>query len=176
MKQYNSIQEAVLDLFGNEITAVQSVSGGDINRAYRFSIGGKAVFMKANSKDNLPFFLAEAAGLETITETKTIRVPEILGAGTDKQYGSFLLLEWCQGKSSPKFFENFGHQLAAMHLADTDGFLDTGKFGYYQDNYIGSSKQETLYMILGLNSSGIAGLLRNSEERQIISILQTAGE
>ena len=33
MKQYNSIQEAVLDLFGNEITAVQSVSGGDINRA-----------------------------------------------------------------------------------------------------------------------------------------------
>ena len=141
MKQYNSIQEAVLDLFGNEITAVQSVSGGDINRAYRLSISGKPVFMKANSKDNLPFFLAEAAGLETIAETNTIRVPKILGVGTDQKYGSFLLLEWCQGKPSPKFFENFGHQLAAMHLSNTENLIETGKFGYYQDNYIGSSKQ-----------------------------------
>ena len=141
MKQYNSIQEAVLDLFGNEITAVQSVSGGDINRAYRLSISGKPVFMKANSKDNLPFFLAEAAGLETIAETNTIRVPKILGVGTDQKYGSFLLLEWCQGKPSPKFFENFGHQLAAMHLSSTENLIETGKFGYYQDNYIGSSKQ-----------------------------------
>ena len=33
MKQYHSVQETILDLFGNEITAVQSVSGGDINRA-----------------------------------------------------------------------------------------------------------------------------------------------
>ena len=142
MKQYDSVQEAILDLYGDEINSVQPVSGGDINRAYRLSISGKAVFMKANSRENLPFFLAEAAGLETIAETKTIRVPEILATGTDKQYGSFLLLEWCQGISSKKFFENFGYQLAAMHLADTDGFLDTGKFGYYQDNYIGSSKQE----------------------------------
>lgn len=33
MKLYHSVQETILDLFGNEITAVQSVSGGDINRA-----------------------------------------------------------------------------------------------------------------------------------------------
>ena len=83
MKQYLSVREAVLDLFGAEISYVQPVSGGDINRAYRLTINEIDVFMKANSRENLPFFLAEAAGLETIAETKTICVPKILGAGTD---------------------------------------------------------------------------------------------
>ena len=142
MKQYLSVREAVLDLFGAEISSVQPVTGGDINRAYRLTINEINVFMKANSRENLPFFLAEAAGLETIAETKTICVPKILGAGTDQKYGSFLLLEWCQGISSKTFFETFGHQLAAMHLADTRNILESGKYGYYQDNYIGSSKQE----------------------------------
>ena len=47
MKQYDSLQKAILDLYGDEINSVQPVSGGDINRSYRLSISGKAVFMKA---------------------------------------------------------------------------------------------------------------------------------
>ena len=51
MKQYLSVREAVLDLFGAEISYVQPVSGGDINRAYRLTINEIDVFMKANSRE-----------------------------------------------------------------------------------------------------------------------------
>ena len=43
MKQYLSVREAVLDLFGAEISSVQPVTGGDINRAYRLTINGNNI-------------------------------------------------------------------------------------------------------------------------------------
>ena len=141
MKTYQSLNEATQDLYESNVTSVQPVSGGDINQAYRLIIDGTSVFMKANSRQNTAFFAAEAAGLETLSETGTIRVPGVLGMGTDRQYGAFLLLEWSQGVQGKGFFEHFGRNLAHMHLADTTDYLDNGKYGYYKDNYIGSTKQ-----------------------------------
>ena len=141
MKLYQSLHDAIQDLFGTDVASAQPVSGGDINQAYRLDINGTFVFMKANSRQNTAFFAAEAAGLETISETGTIRVPGVLGSGTDKQYGAFLLLEWSQGVQGKLFFEHFGRNLARMHLADTSDYLENGKYGYDQNNYIGSSKQ-----------------------------------
>ena len=112
MKTYQSLNEATQDLYESNVTSVQPVTGGDINRAYRLEIAGISVLMKANSRQN-----------------------------TALQYGAFLLLEWSQGVQGKGFFEHFGRNLAHMHLADTTDYLDNGKYGYYKDNYIGSSKQ-----------------------------------
>ena len=140
MKQYESLDSALADLFGTEVYSVQPVFGGDINRAFRLRVHDQSVFMKANRRENQLFFSAEISGLDAIRRTGTIRVPETLAFGTDRQYGAFLLLEWCQGSPNRDSYENFGRNLAAMHKADTSGIVNG--FGFPEDNYIGAAKQE----------------------------------
>ena len=140
MVQFESLRSALAELSGSEEYSVQPVFGGDINRAFRLTANGRNIFMKANRKENEAFFASETAGLDAIRKTKTICVPETLGRGTDGRYGAFLLLEWCEGRQSRKFFENFGHQLAAMHRAETSKIVK--KYGFPEDNFIGAGKQE----------------------------------
>ena len=140
MVQFESLRSALAELSGSEEYSVQPVFGGDINRTFRLTANGRNIFMKANRKENEAFFASEIAGLDAIRKTKTICVPETLGRGTDGRYGAFLLLEWCEGRQSRKFFENFGHQLAAMHRAETSKIVK--KYGFPEDNFIGAGKQE----------------------------------
>ena len=142
MKRFDSFSGAARELFDGCTPAVCPVSGGDINRAYRLTAAGKSVFMKANRKENAPFFDAEVSGLEAIERTGTIRVPEVLGLGTDERYGAFLLLEWAEGRPGKAFYEHFGHSLAAMHLTDASAFVHGGLFGFDADKYIGAGEQE----------------------------------
>ena len=139
MVQFESLRSALAELSGSEEYSVQPVFGGDINRAFRLTANGRNIFMKANRKENEAFFASETAGLDAIRKTETICVPETLGRGTDDRYGAFLLLEWCEGRQSRKFFENFGHQLAAMHRAETSKIVK--KYGFPEDNFIGAGKQ-----------------------------------
>lgn len=140
MKQYESLHSALLDLAGSDEFSALPVYGGDINRAYRLTVDGRSIFMKSNRNENVQFFDPEISGLNAIRRTGTIRVPETICSGKDSQYGSFLLLEWCQGNPGKEFFENFGHNLAAMHLADTSGTVRG--FGFPEDNFIGAGYQE----------------------------------
>ena len=140
MKKYESLHAALLDLAGSDEFSAQPVYGGDINRAYKLTLNGRSIFMKANRNENARFFDPEISGLYAIRRTGTIRVPETICSGQDGQYGSFLLLEWCQGNPGKEFFENFGHNLAAMHLADTSGTVRV--YGFPEDNFIGAGKQE----------------------------------
>ena len=140
MEQFESLRDALIELFGSDEYFAAPVFGGDINRAFKLTVNGRNVFMKANWKENEAFFASETAGLDAIRKTETIRVPETLAWGTDGRYGAFLLLEWCEGRQSEEFFENFGHQLAAMHRADT-GKIVRG-YGFPEDNFIGAGKQE----------------------------------
>ncbi len=141
---YASLAEAIRASFGGlSVAGVSGVSGGDINRAYRLTLSdGTDVFMKANTRSNLPFFTAEARGLAAIAAAGAIRTPELLGVGTDGRYGAFLLLRWAAGgQRSGRYWENFGHSLAAMHLADTEGLVPGGRFGFAEDNFIGAGRQ-----------------------------------
>ena len=139
-----SIAESINRIFGRnaEIRSAERISGGDINRAYRLETDDGSFFMKANTKENRDFFRAEVAGLEAVSSTKTIRVPQVLGIGEDPLYGAFLLLEWSRGKPKKDAFETFGRNLAAMHRADTSGILPEGNFGFPSDNYIGAGRQK----------------------------------
>ena len=140
-KTYPSLDQAVEDLFQSEVRSAVSVPGGDINRAFRVDLEGKAVFVKTNRRKNLSFFEAEAEGLAAIACTNAIRVPEVFAAGTDSRYGSFLMMEWSEGRKERDFFQNFGRNLASMHRADTTDFVRDGRFGFLHDNYIGSNRQ-----------------------------------
>lgn len=146
-QHFTSLKSALHALFGEgtEIEQSRRISGGDINEAYGLSLtGGKCIFMKSNTKENLPLFTAEALGLSAIARTKAIGTPQILGVGTDEGRGgySFLLLEFISGKSrSGKYWEDLARQLAGMHQASTDGLVSNGTYGFDTDNYIGRRKQ-----------------------------------
>lgn len=103
--------------------------------------------MKTNSVNNLCFFKTEAFGLRALHAADQIGVPKVLGIGTDKTEGiSFLLLEYINSAAPDKtYWENFGHQLAALHKTDTSMFLkQTGQnllYGFPENNFIGRNKQ-----------------------------------
>lgn len=148
---YHSLEETVKDCFGDSARVVRrdSVTGGDINRAYRVSIStGDRIFVKANSIRNLNFFLTESNGLKALRSVKKIGVPEIFGAGIDEQRGiSFLALEYIE--SSPRtasYWETFGHELAGLHRAESIQFINAddgrAKYGFMEDNYIGATPQK----------------------------------
>ena len=145
---YTSLASAFASLFGTSVSITQTdrVSGGDINKAYALTLNtGDHIFMKANAKENASFFTAEATGLSAIASTGTIDTPRILCTGTDdgEQVGySFLLLDYIEsGKKRADYWETFARELAAMHNADTKAFVNGGKFGFSQSNYIGARPQ-----------------------------------
>lgn len=146
-QHFTSLESAIHSLFGEEtgIEGTSSISGGDINEAYELTLtGGHRIFMKCNTKENLPFFTAEAAGLTAIARTEAIGTPRILGVGTDREKGgcSFLLLELISGQKRDRtYWEDFGGQLAAMHQAPTAGLVANGNYGFDSDNYIGRRRQ-----------------------------------
>lgn len=146
-QHFTSLQAALCSLFGEgtKVQSISRISGGDINEAYGLTItGGKVIFMKSNSKENLSLFTAEAAGLRAIARTKTISTPQILGVGTDEERGgySFLLLAFISGKNrSNSYWEDFARQLSDMHRASTAGLVSGGKYGFTSDNYIGRRRQ-----------------------------------
>ncbi|MDE6748052.1 MAG: fructosamine kinase family protein [Lachnospiraceae bacterium] len=144
---FTSLESAINSLFGEgtKIESASRISGGDINEAYGLMLtGGKCIFMKSNTKENLSFFNAEAAGLTAIAHTQAIGTPNILGVGTDNDRAgfSFLLLEFISGKSRIRnYWEDFARQLSEMHRAPTAGLVSNGKYGFGSDNYIGMRRQ-----------------------------------
>ena len=146
---YNSLAGALVSLFGTSVAIAETdrLSGGDINKAYGLTLtNGKHVFMKANAKQNAAFFTAEAAGLTAIEKTDAIGTPEILCTGTDdgEDVGySFLLLKYInRSKPQKNYWTELAQNLAEMHNADTSIYFDDGgKFGFFQDNFIGARPQ-----------------------------------
>lgn len=144
---FDSLEEALRTLFGDGtvIAKTERIFGGDINEAYGLTLtDGHPVFMKVNSRKEADFFAAEAAGLDAIARTGTVRTPRILGYGINagRMGNSFLLLDFISArKRASDYWETLGHQLAAMHRADTTDLVQDGKFGFGRDNYIGMRSQ-----------------------------------
>ena len=145
MKEFDSLNEAIKDVAGSgaEVEERHPVSGGDINRAYILRLSdGSLLFMKENSRKNLDFFRAEVLGLAALKETRAIKIPEVKAVGTDGD-SAFLLMEAVKsGARKRSFFEDFGRNLAALHMADTESFVQGGRYGFYMDNYIGAGFQK----------------------------------
>jgi fructosamine-3-kinase len=140
----SGLNDVIRNIYGDGVSIAgrRSVSGGDINSAFRLDISdGSRVFMKSNLRENRGFFTAEAEGLRAIRETGAVRAPRVLGAGEDGS-NAFLLLEHIDaGRGGRTSSEELGVGLARMHMAGTAGFVSGGRFGFSSDNYIGASRQ-----------------------------------
>ncbi len=141
-KQYASLRAALDEIAGKgaEVRRLDRVSGGDINEASVLTLSdGRKLFMKSNRRKDPSFFLAEAAGLSAIEQTKTLPSPAVLGVGTEEENGTgaFLLLAYVE-RSSPAggAWGEFARGLARMHLAVTQAFVSVVKVGGAGDNYV----------------------------------------
>ncbi len=118
-----------------KLLKIQPLSGGDINAAYRLQAENLSFFVKLNSPDRLPMFEAEAAGLEALAQTQTIRVPRLITCGQTSKH-AFLVLEYIAlNNMNTRSEQLLGQQLAQLHLHKQP------YFGWHCDNTIGSTVQ-----------------------------------
>lgn len=111
------------------------VSGGDICDAWRLETDSGRVFLKTLGAKHAGVLESEAAGLRAITDTKTIRVPEVLGQGATSD-AAWLALEWLDLRGGGQEAERaLGTQLAAMHRHTAK------QHGWQNDNWIGRTSQ-----------------------------------
>jgi len=125
-----------------KIIAHDATSGGCINQTWRIrGQDGRQFFVKLNDARHLSIpstwlrtgFAAEAAGLNEIAATQTIRVPQPVAYGTSDAH-SFLVLEYLE-LSNRGNAALLGEQLAALHRCTNE------QFGFSQDNFIGTTPQ-----------------------------------
>ena len=115
-------------------TGQQNMGGGCINSAFRLDGNDTSYFVKTNSAHLRSMFEAEAAGLQAMADTNTIRVPVPVCSGVAENH-SYLAMEYLSfggGKSAAAL----GEQLAAMHHHTAD------EFGFHINNTIGSTPQD----------------------------------
>lgn len=128
----SAIGDATLRPF--DIVRTTPVSGGSINQSHRLDgRDGISYFVKLNDVRHLDMFIAEVAGLATITATHTLRAPRPIIHGIAGQQ-SFLVLEHLS-LSARGDAKTLGTQLAAMHRHTAP------QLGFAQDNFIGTTPQ-----------------------------------
>lgn len=121
---------------------ISPVGGGDVSRSARVEGAGGRYFLKWGAGDAGRTYAAEAEGLAALAEAAgdALVVPQPLSvAVTAGDAPGLLLLPWVEaGSPRPADWRRFGAALAALHRADAPG---VGRYGWAEDNWIGSKPQ-----------------------------------
>lgn len=134
---WTAIAQHIASATGDPFTvrSRQAVGGGCINSATVLQDGNRRYFIKLNDATRLSMFEAEADGLKEIAQTRSVRVPLPLCAGT-VDGSSYLVLEHLDLEGADaRGLEQLGRELAQMHRATQK------QFGWHRDNTIGSTPQ-----------------------------------
>ena len=111
------------------------LSGGSINRCYRWPTGSGPAFVKVAASTAASMLEAEAAGLAELAGAQAVRVPRVLACGHAGTQ-AFLALEWLEaGAATEESEERLGTRLAAQHA------VTAASHGWSRDNTIGSTPQ-----------------------------------
>ncbi len=130
----NAIREATREAF--TITDTSGTGGGCINETHLIGEGKRRFFMKLNTERAHAMFSAEAAALEAIRRTDTIRAPRPITWGKSDGH-AFLVLEAIEfGRGTAGSWRKMGQQLAALHRHTN------AHYGWHRNNTIGSTPQD----------------------------------
>jgi fructosamine-3-kinase len=137
MTDWNAIAASISRASGKKVDpgTPRAIGGGCINSAYSLREGAHRYFVKLNTADRLAMFEAEAAGLQEMADTDTIRVPQPLCTGTSGGRSYIVMEHIALGGHGSDGTREAGRRLAAMHRASRQGF------GWDRDNTIGSTPQ-----------------------------------
>ncbi|MDR7342274.1 fructosamine-3-kinase [Pantoea alhagi] len=134
---WSAITRLLNEQSGNaEITQRTELPGGEVHAAWLIRHGEQQIFVKCDDQEMLGAFTAEADQLALLARSQTVRVPEVYGIGSDRDY-SFLLLEYIEPRALD---ENSAFQLGAQ-LAQLHQWSEQPHFGLDFDNNITSMPQ-----------------------------------
>jgi fructosamine-3-kinase len=137
MNPWADIERAIRDATGSPFDTASRISagGGCINECFVVRDGTRAFFVKLNAPDKADMFLAEAAGLHEIANTKTVRAPEPVCHGSSPA-AAWIVLEHLElAPAGDRAMRTLGMNLARMHLKTRT------RYGWDRDNTIGSTPQ-----------------------------------
>ena len=128
-----SIREASGAAFAVE--SHSAVGGGCINECFRLRGSGREYFVKLNTAASADMFSAEAAGLEELAGSRTVRVPQPVCHGANAT-ASWLVLEHLELQAgTDDSMRELGRKLAGMHR------VTAREHGWKRDNTIGATPQ-----------------------------------
>ena len=111
------MREALAAALGEEVVGLEPVPGGDLNAAYRATLGsGARVFVKTSPDAAPGAYVAEAAGLHWLGAAGALPVPEVLAVDA-----RWLALSWVEGGGRLDEAA-LGRGLAAVHRAGAERF------------------------------------------------------
>lgn len=137
MDLWRGIEAAIRGAIGApfSIESRAGVGGGCINECHIVRGQGHAFFVKLNTPDRAEMFSAEAAGLDEIARTKTVRVPRPVCHG-ECPAASWLVLEHLEVEPAHgEAMRALGHNLARLHR------ITAQRYGWHRDNSIGATPQ-----------------------------------
>jgi fructosamine-3-kinase len=123
-------------LLGGTVESLEPLSGGCIHDVYLARTDGASSVLKVAAIGERAMLEGEAAGLEAITLTRTVRAPVLLGFECDERH-AVLGMEWLEpGVHGSVDWSRFGEELAALHAVDGEN-----RYGFTNDNHIGRTAQ-----------------------------------
>lgn len=176
------IEKGLKSIAPNEnLMTMRPVSGGDINLAFYVQTEKNQYFVKANRQMSIGFFEFEKRGLEMISATNTIDVPQVIDCN-EVEGIPMLWLEWVEGEKTKETDVLLGERLAGMHLAEVKGY------GFEGESYIGRLKQENKFMddwleyyrnvrLKGqLERGRTSGTIRLEREKRLVTLIERLDE
>ncbi|MBK3518952.1 fructosamine kinase family protein [Carboxylicivirga marina] len=126
----NQIIKEIEESLQCTVTKQKTIGGGCIAQTSEITTDdNRSYFLKQGFKG--PMFKKEANGLIEIKKAKAIEVPEVVLVSDN-----YLLLEHIMsGHRHTHFFQSFGEAFANLHRHTNTSF------GFYEDNFIGSTPQ-----------------------------------
>lgn len=135
------VEKSLSEKFDKEVKIEKSGSlgGGCINNASKIETSAGTFFLKWNASCEPDMFLREAESLSELKKAAKgkIAVPEVFAAKEADNTPGFLVLEYlAPGGSGANTDEILGRGLATIHQFENE------KYGFYNDNYCGSTPQD----------------------------------
>lgn len=143
----NTVEEAIAQATGKRSAIRESggIGGGCINSARRIALeDGRVFFLKSNAHPLPGMFEREAEGLKALAEASgELRVPEVVAVGGGQgSVAHFIVMEYIpSGHPAGNFYRRLGRGFALLHQESR-----ARRFGFHNDNYIGSTPQPNGWM------------------------------
>ena len=137
MDPWPDVERSIRDASGAPfvIESRARTGGGCINECHVVRGCGRAYFVKLNAPDKAEMFSAEAAGLNEIARTRTVRVPLAVCHGACPA-ACWLVLEHLELRpADDRSMAELGRNLARMHRVTGE------RYGWHRDNTIGATPQ-----------------------------------
>jgi fructosamine-3-kinase len=132
-------EAAIRAMYGAEVSirSRTAVGGGCISQTSLLTLSnGERLFLKENGGTFGGMFRTEALGLEALRAAEGPRIPRPFAFGQSSAV-QYLLMEYIeQGKRRSDFWDRLGQELAELHRSG-----NTARYGFSNDNYIGSTPQ-----------------------------------